>query len=233
LESKRAINPHTIHSPHGVDVDHFGAAADETTAIAPEISALQRPVIGFFGLIESWIDLDLVAHLARNRPNWSFVMIGRVAVPAEAVPQVPNLHFLGRRPYDALPSYGRGFDCCLIPYRLTQQVIHANPLKLREYLAMGKPIVSVSTPEIDQFGDVVAIAHSPEEFLSRLDAVVDRGDLPQDSARRRARVRSMSWKSRVEAVWACVSDRLENSSLAPGSTTATANMSSTRMVSRP
>ena len=161
LEVKRSLNAATIHSPHGVDVAHFASASRVDGPVPDEVAALPKPVVGFFGLIESWIDLDLVAHLARSRPQYSFVMIGRVAVPEETVPHASNLHFLGRQPYESLPDYGRGFDCCLIPYRLTRQVMHANPLKLREYLAMGKPVVSVSTPEIDQFADIVLIARSP------------------------------------------------------------------------
>ena len=154
------------------------------------MKGLRRPIVGFFGLIERWIDLDLVGWLAEQRPNWSFVMIGRVAVPAETLPRLPNLHFLGKRPYAELPHYGGQFDAAIIPYRLTKQVYHANPIKLREYLAMGKPVVSVSTPEIDKYADVVTIARSREEFLSRLDEVLGQPDTPAASARRVARVAS-------------------------------------------
>ncbi len=92
------------------------------------------------------------------------------------------------------------FDAAIIPYHLTQQVLHANPIKLREYLAMGKPIVSVSTPEIDKYGDVVAIARSREEFLTKLDEALSRPPTPDEVRRRMDRVRSESWEARLEEV---------------------------------
>ena len=132
-------------------------------------------MIGFFGLIERWIDLDLVAYLADARPSWTFLMIGRVAVPDAEAPKRPNIVYLGRRPYETLPAYGKAFTAAIIPYRLTRQVLHSNPIKLREYLAMGRPIVSVSAPEIDKFADWVAIARTREEYLAKLDQAVTKG----------------------------------------------------------
>jgi glycosyltransferase involved in cell wall biosynthesis len=205
LAKKSAANEHTYHSPHGVDVDHFGRAQDPQGAPPSDVAALPHPVIGFFGLIEDWIDLDLVANLARKRPHWSFVMIGRVAVPPDRVPQLPNVHYLGPRPYELLPEYGRTFDAAIIPYKLTRQVLHANPLKLREFLAMGKPIVSVRTPETEKFSDVVGLADTAEEFTSLLDAAIA-GDPPGATRRRMDRVACQSWESRVASLMRVVDD---------------------------
>src|SRR5438132_3538794 len=174
LEMKLALNLNTHVSPHGVDFDHFAQAQDETLPVPTDIASLPRPVIGFFGLIERWIDLDLVDFLAKQRPHWSFVMIGRVALADHEIPHRANIHYLGKRNYQDLPAYGKQFDAAIIPYRLTQQVMHANPIKLREYLAMGKPVVSVSTPEIDKYAGVVEIARSREEFLAKLDKILAR-----------------------------------------------------------
>jgi glycosyltransferase involved in cell wall biosynthesis len=157
-------------------------------------------VIGFFGLIERWIDLDLVDFLAEQRPNWAFVMIGRVALADDQVPHRPNIHYLGKRSYQELPAYGKRFDATIIPYRLMQQTLHANPIKMREYLAMGKPVVAVSTPEIDKYADVVAIAHSREEFLEKLDMVLSQQSSDEDIRRRMKRVASESWDARLTDV---------------------------------
>ncbi len=200
LAAKSALNPHTYHSPHGVDVEHFRRAAESEGAIPQDIQDLRRPIVGFFGLIERWIDLELVAYLAEQRPNWSFLMIGHTAVPGAAMPKLRNVRFLGRRRYEELPDYGRYFDVAIIPYRLNQQVFHANPLKLREYLAMGKPIVSVRTPEIENFSDVIEIADGREEFLAKLDKVIGKPDSQVAAIRRRERVASLSWEARVAAV---------------------------------
>jgi glycosyltransferase involved in cell wall biosynthesis len=200
LEGKLQLNPNTHLSPHGVDYDHFARAQGPQLKVPDDVASLQGPVVGFFGLIERWIDLGLVDHLAAARPHWNFVMIGRVAVPEDQVPRRPNIHFLGKRPYDSLPAYGKKFDASIIPYHLTQQVLHANPIKLREYLAMGKPVVSVSTPEIDKFADVVDIARTREEFLARLDAALARPPEPAEIQRRMDRVAVTSWDARLREV---------------------------------
>lgn len=200
LEAKRRLNTRTYSSPHGVDFTHFARAQDGTLPIPADTADLPRPVIGFFGLIERWIALDLVDYLAEQRPGWTILMIGRVAVPEDAVPRRPNVHFIGKRTYDSLPAYGKQFDAAIIPYHLTQQVIHANPIKLREYLAMGKPIVSVSTPEIDKYKDVVEIAHTREEFLAKLDKVLARPPAPEEIKRRMDRVEPESWEARLSGV---------------------------------
>ncbi len=209
LEAKRRLNPETHVSPHGVDLEHFGRALDTSLPVPEDMRGMPRPIVGFFGLIERWIDLDLVGYLATQRPAWSFVMVGRVAVPAGELPRLANLHFLGRRAYGSLPAYGHLFDAAIIPYRLTQQVLHANPIKLREYLAMGRPVVSVSTPEIDKYVDVVEIARSPEEFLAKLDALLARGDSFGDIDRRMNRVSGESWNTCLEKVMAVVARRLD------------------------
>jgi glycosyltransferase involved in cell wall biosynthesis len=200
LEAKRTLNPNTYVSPHGVDLAHFSRALELAGPVPADIAHLYGTVVGFFGLIEKWIDLDLVNYLAERRPDWQFVLVGRVAVPADQVPVRPNIHYLGVRPYETLPDYGARFDAAIIPYRLTRQVLHANPIKLREYLAMGKPVVSVSTPQIDKYADVVNIARSPEEFLAHLDRVLAGPPSPADVARRLARVTAEGWPARVNRV---------------------------------
>lgn len=208
LPRKLALNPETFVAPHGVDFEHFVRAQDRALSPPEDVASHPRPIIGFFGLIERWIDLDLMAYLATQRPGWTFLMIGRVAVPDADVPQVPNLVFLGRRPYETLPAYGRVFDVAIIPYRLTPQVMHANPLKLREYLAMGKPIVSVSTPEIDKFATLVRIGRTREELLAHLDAAVERGLTQAEIDERTALASTMTWDANIRRVVERVQRRL-------------------------
>jgi glycosyltransferase involved in cell wall biosynthesis len=208
LEAKRALNPNTHVSAHGVDFDHFVKAQDPKLEVPSDAASLPGPIIGFFGLIERWIELSLVRYLATERPSWNFLMIGRVAVPDSEVPHLPNIHFLGQRPYQSLPAYGKAFTAAIIPYHLTQQVINANPIKLREYLAMGKPIVSVSTPEIDKFRDYVAIAHSREEYLQHLDRAVTQGLTKEQIERQTALAATMTWDANLKKVMALVEEQL-------------------------
>ena len=213
LNGKRALNPHSYLSPHGVDFAHFVRAQDPGLEIPADVSALKRPLIGFFGLIERWIDLDLVAYLADQRPAWTFLMIGRLAVPPAETPRRPNVVFLGTRAYETLPAYGKAFAAAIIPYRLTKQVLAANPLKLREYLAMGKPIVSVSTPETERFAEFVSIARSREEFLERLDEATARGLSSERLHRQTAFASTMTWDCTFEQVLARLNEHLADSAI--------------------
>jgi glycosyltransferase involved in cell wall biosynthesis len=208
LEAKRRLNPETHVSPHGVDFEHFVRAQDPALAVPADAAGLPRPVVGFFGLIERWIDLGLVAFLAEQRPQWTFLMIGRVAVPDAEVPRRPNIVYLGRRPYETLPAYGKVFSAALIPYHLTPQVVNANPIKLREYLAMGKPIVSVSTPEIDRFAAHVRIGRSREELLRHLDAAISDPLSPAQVEAQTALAATMTWDANLRRVLERVERRL-------------------------
>ncbi len=160
--SKINLNAHL--SPHGVDIEHFGKALDPDLQIPEDILTIPKPIIGFFGLIEEWIDQDLIKFLAQSRPLWSFVLIGRVAVNADKIAHLPNVYLLGQRDYMDLPSYSKGFDIAIIPYVINEQTLNCNPLKLREYLAAGKPVVAVSVPEIKKYRDVVEIAENYKDF---------------------------------------------------------------------
>jgi len=207
IEHKKALNPHSVHSPHGTDVDLFARASDAATPIAPGAAGLPSPVIGFFGLIEAWIDLDLVEYLARARPDWTFLMIGRLAVPAAGLNALANVHFPGPQPYETLPNWARAFDVAIIPYRMNQQVFNANPLKLREYLATGKPIVAVPTPEIDRFAHCVRIAAEPERFLAEIEQALAHDHDPEKQRARLEAVRPMTWDARMADIIATVERR--------------------------
>jgi glycosyltransferase involved in cell wall biosynthesis len=209
LGAKRKLNPTAVHAPHGVDVTLFQSAADHGLAVADGAQHLTRPVIGFYGLIEAWIDLDLIAFLAERRPQWTFLMIGRLAVDPGRLRVMPNVRFVGPQPYATLPRWAKAFDVAIIPYRLTQQVINSNPLKLREYLATGKPVVSVSAPEIDRFAEYVRIAGDPEAFLAAIEEALAH-DTEAERARRVAAVAGMSWEARIQEVVEVVERRLED-----------------------
>jgi glycosyltransferase involved in cell wall biosynthesis len=208
LARKRQINPATHLSPHGVDFHHFRRALDPSLDVPEIVGKLRGPVVGFFGLIGHWIDLDLLDWLAARRPEWTFVMIGRLAVPNDEVPRRENLLFLGRQPYDLLPAYGKRFDVAIIPYRSGAWALHANPIKLREYLAMGKPIVSLSTPAVEQFADWVHTAESPQDFLTGLDHAVTVGLSSKAQERQLELASRMTWDARLEEVMAIVQSHL-------------------------
>jgi glycosyltransferase involved in cell wall biosynthesis len=206
-DGHRALSDRVHHAPHGVDVKHFRRA---TAPLTPRPADLPDggPIIGFFGLIERWIDVDLVGRLAARHPEWQFVMIGRVAIPRDELPTAANVHFPGRRPYEELPGYGSWFDVAIIPYRLTHQVLQANPIKLREYIAMEKPIVAVDIPEISRHGDLVRIATTDQEWETAIAAALADPDAAARRSRQRTAADAMSWDQRIGEVHARVLEAL-------------------------
>lgn len=199
LERKRTLNANTVFSPHGVDAELFGRARDPATEVPEFARKLSHPVIGYFGSLHEWIDLELIEWLAEQRPHWQFLLVGHAAADVSRLGARPNVHLPGAQPYAQLPAWAKAFDVAIIPYRLNRQVLNANPLKLREYLATGKPVVSVSNPEIDKFGDVVHIAKGRDDFLAKIeDALAN--DTPAAAQARIDSVAGDTWDARVDAV---------------------------------
>ncbi len=196
LDAKRRQKPSTALAPHGADVALFRAAANPQLPVAPGARNLRRPIVGFYGSIEEWIDLDLIADLAERRPGWTFLMIGRLAVDPGRLRGLANVVFVGPQPYHDLPSWAKAFDVAIIPYRLTRQVLNSAPLKLREYLATGKPIVAVPAPEIERFAGLVRLARGPEQFIVAIEEALS-GDTEWDRARRIDATSAMTWEARV------------------------------------
>ena len=203
-EELRAYNPNTHFVSHGVDVAHFSRALDQETAVAPDLRQLRRPLIGFFGLLADWVDLPLVRGLALRRPEWSFVLVGKAATNLGPVQGLPNVHLLGQKPYAALPAYCRGFDVGLIPFRTNELTVRANPLKLREYLAAGLPVVSTALPEVAVYKDLVHLADGVDGFEAAIEVALSARSL--DVTRRRVdAMRAESWESRVAQISEIVS----------------------------
>ncbi len=207
LQAKRRLKPSTVLAPHGVDVALFRTASDRQLPIAPGARNLRRPVVGFYGLIEEWIDLDLIADLAVRRPRWTFLMIGRLAVDPGRLKALPNIVFAGPQPYRSLPNWARAFDVAIIPYRLTRQVVNSAPLKLREYLATGKPVVAVPAPEIERFAGLVRIARGPEQFIREIEEALST-DTDADRARRIEATSTMTWDARISEIVEIVEHRI-------------------------
>ncbi len=194
---RRAVNRNTYFVRHGVDVRHFSRALDPATPVPQDMRTLPRPVIGFFGLLADWVDLDLVRALALARPGWSFALVGKIETDLGSLGTLPNVHLLGQKPYDSLPGYCRAFDVGIIPFRVNALTVRANPLKLREYLAAGLPVVSTPLPEVARYDGLVGLADSAEGFLAAIEAAL--GQRSEAMARRRVKaMRDESWAARVE-----------------------------------
>lgn len=177
-ESKSPFNANCHFYGCGVDVAHFGKARDESTPVPDDLAQLKKPVLGYFGVVDERMDYELVAKLADANPNWSVVMVGpAIKVDPAAFPQRPNLHWLGGRDYKDLPAICKGFDVCLMPFAMNEHTQYINPTKSLEYMATGREIVSSAVPDvISNFGSVVKVAHSHDEFIQLCRAAAERPD---------------------------------------------------------
>ena len=196
-ETKAQVNPRCVLVRHGVDFHHFRKSLEPTTSISSEIAHLPRPVIGYFGLIASdWVDVRLLLHVAQSFPDASLVMLGKIAMNVDELERLPNVHLLGRKPYETLPNYCKGFDVALIPFPINQATLHSNPLKAREYLAAGLPVVSTAIPEVEALHHC-QIGENPESFVREIRrALVDGGP----KAWRSDTVRTEGWEARLEEI---------------------------------
>jgi glycosyltransferase involved in cell wall biosynthesis len=204
-ERKRAQQPQTFVSPHGVDHALFAAALLDATAVPADVAALPGPVIGFYGTLQDWVDYALIAEVARRRPQWSIVLLGQALADVSAVRGLPNVHLLGRKPHAELPAYCKSFDVGLIPYRIDERMTFVNPIKLREYLSAGVPVVSTPVPEVVRYQHLCAIADGPDATIAAIEAALADGG----ASRRRARsdaMRTETWAARVAEVARVVDD---------------------------
>ena len=197
---QRAKSPHhpqTHLVTHGVSYDHFARAADADLEVPSAIRAIESPVFGFFGIIQDWVDLELITTLAERRPDWSFVLVGKQETCTEACSARPNVHLLGQVPFDTLPGYCKAFDVALIPFKINRLTIHVNPIKLREYLAAGLPVVSTDLPEVRRYRPHVHIGRTVGEFEQAcVQALQERSS--QHREQRQAAVRHDTWRHKVE-----------------------------------
>jgi glycosyltransferase involved in cell wall biosynthesis len=196
LEAKRQWNPETHLASHGVDFEHFARALAAETTVPSEMEGIQHPVLAFFGLVQDWIDIDLIGWLAEQRPAWTFVMIGKVAVDHSRWASTPNIKWLGRKPYEELPRYCKAFDVGLIPFRINELTRNVNPIKLREYLSAGLPVVSTRLPECAAYPEWCSVADTREEFLAACEAAIA-ADSPEARRRRSDLMRAESWEHKV------------------------------------
>ncbi len=164
---KKSGNSNTHYFSHGVDVNHFKAALNENTEIPGDIVDLKKPIIGFFGLIHNWIDLDLMAEVATEYPNINIVMIGEILVEFDKYKNISNIIFLGKKPYDTLPAYCKYFDLAVLPFKINELTLAVNPIKLREYMSAGLPVLSTSLPEVFHYKELIDIADG-EEFVKKV-----------------------------------------------------------------
>jgi glycosyltransferase involved in cell wall biosynthesis len=186
-------------SDHGVDYELF-ARAHEDSRVPEEMKELKRPVIGFFGGIDDHtMDVAFAAEVVRRRPDYTFVFVGNASADLAAFEGLGNVRFLGKKAYEEVPHYGKCFDVAIMPWRRNRWIEMCNPIKLKEYLALGKPLVSTPFRELEHYGGVVYVAGDAECFAGALDMAIAE-DSPEKANARRARVAGHSWEAKADEV---------------------------------
>jgi len=203
MERKGHLNAHTSLITNGVDFERYAADHPEPD----DIAGIPHPRVGYSGIIKKQLDLGLLSRLARARPQYSFVLVGPVMTISGKereladLKQLPNVHLLGGKPADALPSYVRHFDVCLMCYEVNDYTRYIYPMKLNEYLATGLPIVSSPIETVRGFADVVSISASDSEWLAAIDRGLTEPARTREMAEaRRVVARGNDWNSLVDRI---------------------------------
>lgn len=194
LEKFRAAGLQPVLARNGVDFAFYNQ---------PHLAAgdlrVPKPVIGYFGAIADWMDLELVRSAALARPQYSFVMVGQVFRDDISSIDLPNVHLLGSKPYAEIPSYLEHFDVCVIPFVLNEVTKATDPVKLYEYLARGKPVVATAMAELAECGDLIYIAGDADDYAVQLDRAVAEND-PLLRERRMAYAAANTWEQRCQTL---------------------------------
>jgi UDP-galactopyranose mutase len=211
FEAKRRFHPQVYPFPSGVDLNHF-AQARQLSGDFAEQADLPRPRLGYAGVIDERLDLNLIEQIATKRPMWQLVMIGpTVKISSDSLPRAANIHWLGMKDYADLPKYFAGWDVGIMPFALNDATRFISPTKTPEYLSAGLPVISTAIRDVERpYGELglAKIAHSPDEFIEHAENVMST-DMPL-KWRERADdfLRSMSWDSVWSGMNRLITDRI-------------------------
>ena len=196
FEKWRGLNRPLVLARNGVDQNFYLERCQPNGMLA----GVGHPIVGYFGAIADWFDLELMIHVARNRPDYSFVLLGGVfEVDVSELKQLPNVRLLGQQPYETMPQYLYHFDACLIPFKINKTTAATDPVKVYEYLSCGKPVVSVALPELAPFGKLVYLAKDRNDFVAQLDQALAEND-SELVAERREFAAENTWQNRYETI---------------------------------
>lgn len=189
--------------PNAVDLEHF--TPEHRYPVPRDLAPfMNKPIVGYVGKpSRSRLDTRLLLDLARVRLDLNFVLVGPTNITQEdedAIASQDNLHFLGLRPYDVLPAYVAHFDVCMIPHKVTDVTAFLNPIKVYEYLAMGKPVVATPIAGLDEVQSEIVFARNVKEFDATLSALLQ-APTTLDMERRRQAVSNFTWSARAQAIW--------------------------------
>lgn len=200
----RKYNTHSYYVGQGCDLEMFSSySAKEKPA---DVAGIRGPVIGYLGALQSIrLDIELLAHIATQRPDWSIVLVGPEdeAFKQSRLHQLPNIHFPGSKPGHELPAYISAFDVCLNPQIVNQVTIGNYPRKIDEYLAMGKPVVATATDAMSIFAAHTYLAKSKEDYVTLIEKALTENTTEKQEARR-AFAATHTWQNNVKEIYKAI-----------------------------
>jgi glycosyltransferase involved in cell wall biosynthesis len=189
------VSKRILALPNATDFDHFG----QPGPLRP-LSKLKGPIIGYYGAISDWFDVEMVRTAAEARPDWQFVLVGDTfGANVSSLKRLANVHLPGEQPYAAIPSYLHQFNVAIIPFLLTALTESTNPVKFYEYLSAGKPVVAVKLRELEPHKDYFYAVRSHEEFITQIETAL-REDSPEKVWARMDFARQHTWLDRYKAL---------------------------------
>lgn len=188
---------HNIHPfPSSIDYNHFSQARQRLVEPDDQIN-IPHPRIGFYGVIDERFNVELLLQIAELKPSYHFVVVGPVVkIDEKDLPRLPNIHYLGKKDYHALPLYLAGWDCAMMPFALNDSTKFISPTKTPEFLAAGRPVVSTSIKDVvHPYGHnkLVHIADQPEDFIDAIDLAMEECKMPEWIDRVDHNLRDNSW----------------------------------------
>lgn len=202
FEKAQYINTNTYYLPNATSFENFNKVT-QPIHISPEIRTHPEPRIGYVGKITPWrIDFDLIRYLAEEKPKWSIIMIGPIHHEAKMIVdklnKLENIFFLGPKNYYSLPEYIKGFNACILPHKIDNLTDSMDPIKLYDYMATGKPIVSTAIKEALKFKDVIIVAKSKKNFVLSLNEIISKSTNELCNDKQINFAQNNSWQKRTE-----------------------------------
>ncbi|HEX8561702.1 MAG TPA: glycosyltransferase [Flavobacterium sp.] len=209
-ESKKQLHDHVYCFPSSVDQEHFAKALNGVS-IPDDIANIPSPIVGYFGVIDERIDLQLLEQTAKINPEVSFVMIGPLAkIGDHDLPRLENIHYLGMKSYNVLPNYLKAFSVAMMPFALNDATKFISPTKTLEYIAAGKPIISTAIKDVVRdYSHCVSIVDSAENFTEAIDKALGKTDKLALDADYREILEKTSWNNTVSQMSQIISKTAE------------------------
>ena len=200
LAAHPEIKPKAKLLEQAVDFDHFASATGRAWTPPDDIASIARPRLGYFGAIETWLmDQELIRYVSLKRPEWQWVLLGLKAARLD-IEDLPNVHYLGSKPYAEMPRYASEFQVCVLPWVSDNEFVsYGSAIKVREYLATGKPVVITPLYEYEAMDGILRISRSQDDFIAKVEDALAR-DGECDRKARQQSVKESTWDARAEEV---------------------------------